>query len=142
MQIKEYKIFRSPAKTAKENGLILADGIGNNHKRLFDFTLLDEAKISEEEKKVIKDWALKDISASYLVSYYAKKFNNFYACEGNARYMMQRVFARDGKRLYNIFCLDFINHNMISRKSIYVDFVIDNYQHRSENLISEYIEIA
>lgn len=141
MQIKEYKIFRSPAKTAKENGLILVDGIGNKCKRLFDFSLLDGTEMAEEEKKAIKEWALKDISASCLVSYYAKKFNHFHACEGNAHFSIQRVFSKDGKRLYNIFHLYFIKYNKISRKSVYDDFAVTNYQYSNGNAIFEDIEI-
>jgi hypothetical protein len=142
MQTKEYKIFRSPAKTAKENNLILAEGISNKMKRLFDFSLLDGTEIAEEEKEAIKEWALKDISGGYLESYYAKNFNRFHACEGRAAYTIQRIYSMDGKRLYNIFRLDFIKHNKISRKSVYDDFAITTYQYRGENTILQDVEIA
>lgn len=138
---KEYKVFRSPAKTAKENNLVLVNGLGNKCKRLFDFSLLDETEIPEKEKEAIKEWALKDVTGSHLTSFYAKKFNNFYACEGNAAYTMQRVFSVDGVRLYNIFRLDFLRHSQIIQKTYYDDFTVTTNQYKGQNEILHDVEI-
>ena len=122
MRIKEYKYFKTPQKTARENNLSISDGITYNYKRLFDFSLLDSMPISEIEKQAIKHDALKNICASNKDSYYMESFSEFEACNGIAHYDIQRVFDKSGKRLYCIFRLDEITHNSKTRKSIYDRF--------------------
>lgn len=142
MSVKEYKIFRSPAKTAKENNLILVDGISNKLKRLFDFSLLEETKISKEEREVIEKYALKYVTAADLESLYGKAFNNFHSCDGRALYTVQRVYSQDGKRLYNIFHLETIKHRSAVRKCVYDDFTVIECQHKSQYQCHIDIEIA
>ncbi|EHG33190.1 hypothetical protein [Enterocloster clostridioformis] len=48
--MKEYKLFKTAKKTAKENGLILADGVETGkEKRVFDFSLLEEKKLKNKK---------------------------------------------------------------------------------------------
>lgn len=67
MNVKEYKVFRSINKTAKNNNLIVLD-----NKRLFDLSLLDDLNISEKEKGLIIN-NIKNIFNSNLTSFYGKK---------------------------------------------------------------------
>ena len=142
MSSKEYRVFRSPVKTAKENNLVLADGIANKLKRLFDFSLLEDTKIPEEEREVIKEYALKYVTAADAESFYGKAFNNFHTCDGQAFYNVQKVYSTDGKRLYNIFHLGAIKHGSAFRKSVYDDFKVTDYQHISRYQVCGDIEIV
>lgn len=142
MNVKEYKIFRSASKTAKENNLVIADGISGGCKRLFDFSLLEGMEISEREKDIIKECALKYSMVSNPESLYGKCFNNFSSCSGRALYYVQRVYSIDGRRLYNIFHLGKIEHKSAMRKSVYEDFIVTTYQEISQYTGFDDIEIA
>ena len=61
MKVKEYKLFKSAQKTAKQNNLIISDNNISNGKVLFDFTALDSMIISDIEKEIIKNDALKNV---------------------------------------------------------------------------------
>lgn len=129
MRVKEYKTSRTASKTAKENALVLADvAIGSKVKRLFDFSLLDDMTISEEEKEVIKAYAIRGVTAVNKVSFYGKLFDDFYACDGIAKYFCHRVFSVEGKHLYNIFQLASVEHAHKERKSVYENkYTVTNY---------------
>lgn len=50
--MKEYKLFKTAKKTAKENGLVLEDGTYlYKEKRIFDFSLLDKMDMPDIERK-------------------------------------------------------------------------------------------
>ena len=120
MNIKQYKLFKTANKTAKENNLIFADEIyGSKLKRLFDFSLLDIMTIPDNEKEVLKDYALQNITPSNKTSFYGKLFDNFKACDGIAYYYIHRVYSKDGRYLYDIFQLANVKHYSKSRKSVY-----------------------
>ena len=120
MQIKEYKLSKTAAKTAKENNLIIAEKrIGEKIKRLFDFSMLDSMTIPNNEKEILKDDALRNLMSSDKVSYYGKLIDNFSACEGIACYYRHRVYSKDGKHLYNIFQLAKVKHYSKQRESVY-----------------------
>lgn len=128
MQVKEYKAFKTPSKTAKENNLILADGVFSSIKRLFDFSLLDGMEISDMEKEIVKNDALKHIGASSKNSMYGTDIDNFTGCSGITTYHLQRVFSRNGKNLYNIFTLAKIKHFHKERESIYDNYSVTTYK--------------
>ena len=120
MQIKEYKLSKTAAKTAKENNLILAEEMyGGKLKRLFDFSLLDTMEIPDNEKEVLKEYALRYVRPSDNVSYYGKIFDRFSACDGIAGYYKHRVYSKDGRYLYDIFQLAKVKHDSKSCKSVY-----------------------
>lgn len=128
MRVKEYNISKTAFRTAKDNALLLTDGIANKTKRLFDFSLLDDMTISEEEKEVIKADAVRGVTAANKVSFYGKLFDDFYACDGIAKYFCHRVFGVEGKHLYNIFQLASVEHAHKERKSIYENkYIVTNY---------------
>lgn len=128
MKIKEYKTSKTAKKTASENNLILADAITGKIKRLFDFSLLNDIIISDIEKEVIKEDAIKNITASNKVSFYGKLLDNFTACDGKANYYLHRVYNKDGKRLYDIYQLAKIEHCSKERKSVYDRYNITTYE--------------
>lgn len=121
MRNKEYKFFKTPAKTAKENNLILCDSIyKNGKKRLFDFSFLNGSLLSDNEMDVLKNDAMNYISASNKTSYYGVLFDQFTACDGIAHYNVHRVYTDNGCRhLYDIYELAYIMHYRKERKSIY-----------------------
>ena len=122
---KEYKLFKTVKKTAKENNLIIADNISHkNLKLLFDFSLLDRMNnISMEEKEAIKKKALKNVSPAFLSLSYMTEFDNFSYCNGKALFYKHRVYTDNGcKYLYDILQLGKIIHSHYERKSIYDDF--------------------
>lgn len=119
MRIKEYKTSKTAKKTALENNLILADAITNKVKRLFDFSLLNDIIISDIEKEVIKEDAIKNITASNKISFYGKLLDNFTACDGKAKYYLHRIYSKDGKHLYDIYQLAKIEHYSKERRSVY-----------------------
>lgn len=125
MKIKEYKFFKTPGKTARENKLTIADGIYYSEaKRLFDFSLLDKMEILEEEKEVIKNDAINNIRSSNKISIYGNQPDLFSYCFGNAEYHVQHVYSLDGRLRYNVFTLSRIEHNHCERKDMR-----DEYEH-------------
>ena len=116
MKYKEYDILSTSKKTATVNNL----EISSNKERLFDFSLLAEVEITDIEKNIIKQDAIKHIMFSSKVSYYGETIDQFAACDGVALYHVQKVYsAKTGKRLYGIFTLAKIKHYSKNRQSIY-----------------------
>lgn len=121
--MEEYTFYKTAKKTAKENNLVLCDGIFNNSKRLFDFSLLEKIEISEREKEVIKNFAMKTVSTSSKESFYGLKFDNFSACDGIARYYIQRVWT--SKLVYIICTLSDLVHYSKTRVHSYDNYNIE-----------------
>lgn len=128
MAIKEYKVSKSAAKTAKENNLEILNGY-SNEKFLFDFSLLDSLQVEEWEKEIIRDQA-KNVTVGNRESYYGGKLDNFSDCMGRCLYYPHKVYSeKTGKRLFVIFQLAKIDHNSMHRKSIYDQFSdVTNYR--------------
>lgn len=120
MNVKEYKLSKTAAKTAKENHLTLAgEKYDCKLKILFDFSLLESMTIPNTEKEVLKDYALRYIRPSDKISYYGKIFDDFTACDGIAYYYKHRVYSKDGRHLYYIFQLAKVKHDSKSCNSVY-----------------------
>ena len=129
--IKEYKIFKTATKTAKENNLILKD-----KENLFDFSLLDSMTISDHEKENIKDHDIKYVSAAFKESFYGTEFDNFSACIGKSLYHVQKVYSETtGKIRYRIFTLAKIEHNTQERIHVWDEYMVTTY--RESNGYSE-----
>lgn len=124
MDKKEYKLFKTVKKTAKENNLIIADNASHkNLKLLLEFSLLDEIDISEEEKETVRKKALKDVTPAFLSLYYMTEFDDFSYCNGKALFYKHRVYTDNGcKYLYDILQLGKIIHSHYERKSRYDDY--------------------
>ncbi len=139
MNVKEYKIFKTAAKTAKENNLILKD-----KENIFDFSLLDSMEISDREKEYIKDHDIKYVSAAFKESFYGTEFDDFSACIGKSLYHVQKVYSETtGKIRYRIFTLAKIEHNTQERIHVWDEYMVTTY--RESNGYSETtfdIEIA
>lgn len=124
MKVKEYKIFKTAAKTAKENNLVLKD-----KENIFDFSLLDSMEISDREKEYIKEHDIKYVSAAFKESFYGTEFDNFSACIGKSLYHVQKVFSETtGKIRYRIFTLAKIEHNTQERTCIYDKYTVTTYK--------------
>lgn len=122
--MKEYKLFKTAKKTAKENDLVFAD-----NQRIFDFSALDILDVHEEEKQVMKDVALKSVTAGSKTAYAIKKFDNFHFIDGYVDYSVYKVFADNGcKRIYCIFEAANIHHTSGKRKCVW-----DEYDYKMVN---------
>lgn len=127
-----YKYFKTAKKTAKENNLIISIGTSGN-KDLFDFSLLDTMEISEEEKDVVKEYALKYASVAFRESWYGKQFNPFHVCSGNALYHVKRIYSSNtGKLLYRIFILAKIKHISGTRNNVWEEYY-KNKEYKADN---------
>ena len=132
MKIKEYKLYKSPQKTMKENNLIESEKLGNT-KTLIDFSELENIQeLTEEEKEVIKQDAIKNICAYSRESFYGKEIDNFTSCIGIAGYYIHRVYRKDGKHLYNIMQLGKIVHTHTERESVYDSWEGARYEWKSD----------
>lgn len=139
MKVKEYKIFKTAAKTAKENNLVFRD-----KENIFDFSLLDSMTISDQEKEYIKDHDMKYVSGAFKESFYQTQFDNFSACVGRSLYYVQKVFSEtSGKIRYHIFTLARIEHNTQERNNVWSKYTVTTYMMSNECMEPEFdIEIA
>lgn len=120
MKVKEYKLFKTVKKTAKENNLIVAEDNIATTKTLFDFSELEKLDIQEWEKDIIKSDALKNVCSYNKESFYGAEYDKFTSCIGRALFIPHKVFEqKSGKHLYNIMQFVMINHTHSERKSIY-----------------------
>jgi len=142
MEVKEYEFYKTVRKTAKENNLVIADRRNTNFKYLFDFSLLENLDISDEEKEYIKQDALNNVTiVNRKNHFYINIFNSFFACEGVVTYHKNRVYSKNGsKYCYDVMQLSSIEHFSKNRKSIYDDFNVtkvsayDGYSQRLEDI--------
>lgn len=118
MKIKEYKLYKTAKKTAKENNLEYVDSFETGKRNiLFDFSLLDNTdKLTNEEKQYIREHALRNLHASDCEQFYGKEFDNFTVCNGRALYYPHKVYDEHGcERRYVIMQLAKIIHAKAAR---------------------------
>lgn len=115
--MKDYKLFKTAKKTAKENGLVFAD-----NQRIFDFSSLDELNIPEEEKQIMKEVALKTVTTTFNTAYCIHRFDNFHFIDGFIDYSVYRVYDNHGKRLYCIFEVGNIHHTSETRNCVWDEY--------------------
>lgn len=124
MRVKEYKIFKTAKKTAKENNLIISN---MDNKILFDYTELNEnLALSEIEKKHIKENSLEFLSIKNFNEYecfYGCDYDNFTAFDGIATFYCYRVYDIHGQLRYRIYQFVGLIHNRYHRRSIYDNFI-------------------
>lgn len=116
--VKEYKIFKTASKTAKENNLVFKD-----KENIFDFSLLDSMEISDREKECIKEHDIRYVSAAFKESFYGADFDDFSACIGKSLYHVQKVFS------------EATEHNTQERTCMYDEYTATTY--RESNGYSE-----
>lgn len=125
MKIKEYKLYKTAKKTAKENNLEYVNSIETGKRNiLFDFSLLDNAdELTDDEKQYIRDHALRYVYASNCEQFYGKEFDDFTVCDGRALYYPHKVYDEHGcERRYVIMQLAKIVHTRGTRNSVYDDY--------------------
>jgi len=125
MKIKEYKLYKTAKKTAKENSLEYVDSFETGKRNiLFDFSLLDNTdKLTDEEKQYIREHALRNLHASDCEQFYGKEFDNFTVCNGRALYYQHKIYDEHGcERRYVIMQLAKIIHTRGTQKSVYDDY--------------------
>lgn len=110
VRIKNYAYYKTPAKTARVNNLNQA---GLSGKSLFDFSLLDEMELSEQDKEMIKEESFidDDLIACNGESYYCKKYSDIEFCTGNTYFTVYKIKnAKTGKYLYRVYQLVGVDH--------------------------------
>lgn len=125
MKIKEYKLYKTAKKTAKENDLEYVDSIETGKRNiLFDFSLLDNTdELTDDEKQCIRDHALRYVYASNCEQFYGKEVDDFTYCDGRALYYPHKVYDEHGcERRYVIMQLAKIVYTRGTRKSVYDDY--------------------
>lgn len=132
---KQYKLFKTVKKTAKENNLLIAENNLATTKTLFDFSELDNINLEEWEKDVIKNDALKNVCSFNKESFYGAEYDLFKSCIGKALYIPHKVFSKEGKHLYNIMQFASIIHTHSERNSVYDEY--GNKQVKYKSLYSE-----
>lgn len=115
--MRDYKLFKTAKKTAKENGLVYAD-----NKRIFDFSALDELEIPEDENQAMKETALKTVTANFNTAYCIQRFDNFHFIDGYIDYSVYRTYDSHGKRLYCIFEAANVHHTSGNRKCVWDEY--------------------
>lgn len=132
MKVKEYKLFKTVKKTAKENNLIVAENNIATTKTLFDFSELEKLDIQEWEKDIVKSDALKSVCSFNKESFYGAEYDNYTSCIGMALFIPHKVFEqKSGKHLYNIMQFVKINHTHSERKSVYDSWKNTNTEYKS-----------
>lgn len=119
MNVKQYDLFKTAKKTAKENNLVIAENNLATTTTLFDFSELDNVDLQDWEKEVIKADALKNVCSYNKESFYGAEYDNFMSCIGRAVYTPHKVYSKEGKHLYNIMQFIGVVHTHSERKSIY-----------------------
>lgn len=127
--VKEYRLFKTISKTMKENNLVMAENNISSSKVLFDFSALDSMTISDIEKEIIKNDALKNVCAYNIESFYGAEIDNFTSCMGIAYYYKHAVYNTSGRRLYVIMQLAKVRHTHTERASIYDNWKNTEYKY-------------
>lgn len=118
IRIKNYAYYKTPAKTARVNGL---DQAGLSGKSLFDFSLLDDMELSEQDKETIKEESFidDDLIACDGKSYYCKKYSELEFSSGNTYFNVYKIKnAKTGKYLYRVYQLVGVDHVSQERTNI------------------------
>lgn len=132
MNTKQYKLFKTAKKTAKENNLAIAENNLSTTTTLFDFSELDNINLQDWERELIKADALKSVCSFSKESFYSGKYNEFESCIGWAVYVTHKVFVKEsGKRLYNIMQLVKVFHTHSERNSVYEEWKNAQTEHKS-----------
>lgn len=132
MNAKQYKLFKTTKKTAKENNLVIAENNLSTITTLFDFSELENvSNLQEWEKEVIKSDALKNVCSYNNVSFYGAEYDNFMNCMGRAVYVPHKVYSKEGKHLYNIMQFIGILHTHSERKSVYDEWKNTQTEYKS-----------
>lgn len=138
MKTKQYNLYKTIAKTARENNLTRSTRYNDI---LFDFSALSGSTISGAEQEIIREDALDYICMSCKDSFYGSNINQFSYCDGQAHYIMHPVYnAKTGKRLYVIAQLSSFDHINGNRNSIYDDYTCTKY-HYSDGYTEPMIDI-
>lgn len=114
MNIKHYNCFKTAKKTAKENGLVISP---LNNKILFDFSLLEQIEDLDAREIIMQD-SFRDCGGPTTINREAfyGKCDTFCSYSGIATFYNHRIFAKSGRKAYNIMELANIKHNKGTRE--------------------------
>lgn len=121
MNVKEYKIWKTAEKTAKENGLLYVNGNKmTDQQLLFDFSFLETLGIPDNEMNAIKKDAAEHCSAANRTAFIFYKEDDFTACHAIVDFNVHKVYSKkSGKLLYRIMEAKHIKYTHAERKNIY-----------------------
>lgn len=135
MKQKEYKLFSSVQKTAKENNLLYVNGNRmTDIKLLFDFSLLETLDISKDEIEAIKADATENCSAANRTAFVFYNADNWTVCEAIVDFNAHKIYSKkSGKLLYVIMEVKHIKYTHAERKSIYDKYYQENTKRLEED---------
>lgn len=110
-------IFGVTAKeTAEKNNLVFKDE-SKDERSIFDFSLLDNIKISEREKEYIKSHDMYKVREHIKTTLcmYNTRLNDFLSCNGSTFYYAQKVYCKSTGKIYKIYTLVKIEHHTQKR---------------------------
>ena len=131
--VKEYKLSKTAAKTARDNSLRISE---KDSKLLFDFSSLEDIQIPDDEKEIIMQDALRNGFRYENEHYHMAEIDRYRICNGISCYYKHKVYRKDGKFLYMIQQFAKLIHHSGHRHSIYDRY----YEDTETRYISQYSE--
>ena len=132
MERKEYKLYATAKKTAKENNLVSSKREPNVY---YDFSLLDQIKFYEDyEREMLEN----DIIKYTEITWFEQPlptiilYDNFTHYTGQVRTAWRRVFNRQGKRIMIIVEVTKLHIEKQTRTSIYEQTMKTQYEYDAE----------
>lgn len=135
MKVKEYKLWKTAEKTAKENNLIYVNGNRmSDGKILFDFSFLETLGIPKNEIEAIRDEATKNCSAADRTAFVFYNADDWTTCDAIVDFNVHKVYnEKSGKLLYKIMNVKHIKYTHAERKSIYDRYYTENVRKLDED---------
>ena len=126
MAVKEYKLFATKAKIARENNLTEAKShyySGND--LYYDFALFEKLEVPSDVKELIKTELMEHHAVSWFdqplpVFVEVDRFTRYY---GNIRTATHRVYKANGKRVCVIIEVTAIDFQKLERKAVWSKFI-------------------
>jgi hypothetical protein len=113
---KEYILKKTAKSTASANGLEISH---LDHSYLFDFSLLSDSGIPEEDKEEIKESALAYVTPAFRDNFSGKAKDQFDWFNAYVNYQKTSIYNEDGKRLYVIFSIKYLHYQKFCSECCY-----------------------
>lgn len=132
MERKEYKLFKTKKKIAKENNLVPAK---KDPDIFYDFSLLDTINFKEDyEREMLQN----DIIHYTEISWYSEPmptiiiYDNFTCYVGQIRTAYRRIYNKSGKRIMVIVELTKVHIEKQTRPDVWTQIMKTEYEYNAE----------
>ena len=126
--MREYNLFITPQKTAKQNNLFFVDGNAVSSNRiLFDFSFLDTLDIPEEERTLIRQDSMDHCSIANNTVFVFRNPDEWTTMNAVCDFHYQKVYdSKTWKLVYVIMKLHKIKYYHAERHSLYDKYFNEN----------------